>query len=182
MDEKSANASMRVPKWVQRAWTAVGAGDRLPIDPDLSEADRAGPAESHEPHHHAGWPFLMAVAAGGWLGAIARYALERAVPGTETGFPITTWLINTSGAFVLGLILTLLIEHRRPTRGAPLVRAFACTGVLGAWTTVSTFAGEADVLVRSGRPLLAAGYLAATFAGGVLGTAAGIAVARRRTA
>lgn len=181
MDEKSADASMRVPKWVERAWTAVGAGDRLPIDPDLSEADRVEPAASHEPHHQAGWPFLMAVAAGGCLGAIARYALERAVPGTQTGFPITTWLINTSGAFVLGLILTLLIE-RRPTRGAPLVRAFACTGVLGAWTTVSTFAGEADVLVRSGRPVLAAGYLAATFAGGVLATAAGIGLARPRTA
>lgn len=168
--------------WHDRASRALGVDDPLPIDPDLSDADRAEAPGRHEPHHRAGLAGMAAVAAGGFFGATARYLLERAVPVSGSGFPLTTWLINTSGAFALGVVLTVLIERRRQTTATALLRAFACTGALGAWTTVSTLAGEADGLIRAGRPGLAVAYLAATFASGVVGTTTGIALGRQRAA
>jgi CrcB protein len=124
------------------------------------------------------WTGLAAVAAGGFIGSLGRYGLEHAVPGAPTRFPLTTWLINTSGTFALGVIMTVLVGRRRSSATTALVRAFTCTGALGAWTTVSTFAGETDALVRAGKPSLAAGYLMATFASGIAGTTVGMILAR----
>jgi CrcB protein len=118
---------------------------------------------------------LAAVAAGGFLGALARYELGLAWPTAAGQFPGTTFAINVSGAFLLGLVLTLLLERFGPTR---YVRPFFCVGVLGAWTTMSTFAVEGDLLVKDGHAATALLYVLATVVVGVAATWVGVAVAR----
>ena len=118
---------------------------------------------------------LAAVGAGGFLGALGRYELGVAWPTPAGHFPWTTFTINVSGAFALGLVLTLLLERVGPTR---YVRPFFCVGVLGAWTTMSTFAVEGDLLVKSGRAAMAIVYVLATLAFGIGATWAGVRLAR----
>jgi len=118
---------------------------------------------------------LAAVGAGGFLGALGRYELGLAWPTPAGHFPWTTFTINVSGAFVLGLVLTLLLERVGATR---YVRPFFCVGVLGAWTTMSTFAVEGDVLVKDGHAATAVAYVLATLVVGIAATWAGVGVAR----
>jgi fluoride exporter len=169
----------------RRRWWArlLGSGDRLPIDPDLEPADPSEPAAGHRrvpvPVRRSHPGVLVAIAAGGFLGALGRYELELGWPTRPGHFPLSTFVINTSGALLLGLVLTVTIERDRArARHWRYVRLFACVGVLGAWTTMSTVAVEADTLVRGGSAVTALGYLAATMVAGVVAAAAGTAVGR----
>jgi CrcB protein len=161
----------------------LGADDRLPIDPDLEPTDPSEPGRDHRrvavPVRRSHPGVLFAIAAGGALGALARYELQLSWPVRAGHFPVSTFVINTSGAFLLGLVLTVTMERERPQ--APVwryARLFACVGVLGAWTTMSTVAVEADVLVRGGGAAQAVAYLGATMAAGVAAAAAGTATGR----
>ena len=118
---------------------------------------------------------VAAVTAGGFLGALGRYEVGLAWPARAGRFPAATFTINTSGAFVLGLLLTVILNWFPDSR---YLRPFFCVGVLGAWTTMSTLAAETDLLVRGGRPAIAAGYVAATLVAGVTATVAGASLAR----
>jgi fluoride exporter len=154
--------------------------DRLPIDPDLAPDDPGEPSPTHTPavhvHRARQVDVLLAVAAGGFVGALGRYELGLAWPTGAGRFPWTTFTINLSGAFLLGLVLTVLLERMGPTRH---LRAFLCVGVLGAWTTMSTFAAEGTLLVRDGHAPAALVYAAATVMAGISLTWAGVALARR---
>jgi CrcB protein len=97
-------------------------------------------------------------------------------PTAAGHFPWATFTINTSGAFLLGLILTLLLERVGPTR---YLRPFICVGVLGAWTTMSTFAVEADLLVKDAHAGAAVAYVVATVVAGLAVAWFGCAAARR---
>lgn len=101
----------------------------------------------------------LAVAVGGALGTLARVGVDRALPATPGGWPVATLLVNVSGALLLGVVLTRLRDHR--------LRALLGTGVLGAWTTFSTFAVELDVLLRT-RPATAVGYALTSVLAGLL--------------
>jgi CrcB protein len=114
--------------------------------------------------------------AGGSLGALARYELELSWPSAPGHVPWATFTINTSGALFLGVVLTLLLS--RPHR-LPHLRPFLCVGFTGAWTTMSTFALETDLLVKDGRVLTALGYVGATVVLGILAASAGIAIGRQ---
>jgi CrcB protein len=159
----------------------LGADAGLPIDPDLEPSDPGEPAADHRPaiapvrRTHPG--VVSAIAAGGFLGALARYELQLAWPVHSGRFPASTFVINTSGAFLLGLLLTASMA-RSQTPLWRYVRLFGCVGALGAWTTMSTIAVEADTLVRGGAVVLAGVYLAATMAAGVGAAAAGTATVR----
>lgn len=113
-----------------------------------------------------------AVAVGGAVGALARYGLSEAFPTATGSFPATTLVINVTGAFLLAALVGALA--RRPARSL-LWRPLLGTGLLGGYTTFSTFAVEADRLVSTGHSGLAAAYLAGTLAAGALATAAGLA-------
>jgi CrcB protein len=106
---------------------------------------------------------VVAVALGGALGAPCRYWLGRAVH-PAAGFPLATLTVNLVGAFLLGLLVVLIGERLPPTW---YVRQFFGTGLLGAFTTYSTFAVETDLLVRHARLGVAVGYVAATLVGGL---------------
>jgi CrcB protein len=121
---------------------------------------------------------LMAVMIGGAAGALARWAIELAVPSVQ-GFPVATFLINITGAFGLGLVGVLLLERLRPTQ---YLRPLLGIGFLGAYTTFSTMAMEGVRLLDRGRPGLAVGYWLATLLGGQMAGVWGMWLGRLRLA
>jgi len=162
---------------------AFGRDDPLPIDPDLAPDDPSTPRPTHTPAthgiHRRDPVVLVSIAVGGFIGTTARYEVGRAFPVPLGGFPWATFAINTSGAFLLGLLITLFLERWRVDRW---VRPFMCTGLLGAWTTMSTFALESDVLAKDGHGVVAVAYPLTTLFAGLAATAFGIAVGRPRGA
>jgi CrcB protein len=118
---------------------------------------------------------VIALACGGVLGAVSRYAISLAMPTETARFPWGTFLINVSGSAALGFILVLVIEHFPRGR---LVRPVIGTGFLGAFTTFSTFTVEAVDLVRAGHPETALAYVAGSVLAGLLAVWAGMKSAR----
>jgi fluoride exporter len=114
---------------------------------------------------------LPLVAVGGALGALARYGLASAVPPAPSALPVATLVTNVAGCLLLGLLV-----GRLPQR--VWLRAFAGTGVLGGFTTFSTFAVETDRLV--GRAPGTAGlYLVLSLGLGVGAALVGLRLGRR---
>lgn len=118
---------------------------------------------------------LAAIAVGGSAGALARYALTLAIPAHSGHFPWGTFITNVTGCAVLGLLVVLL-EARFP--GNRYLRPFLATGVLGAYTTFSTYAVDADLLVRDGHAGLAAAYVVASVLAGLVAVWVGIVTGR----
>lgn len=108
---------------------------------------------------------VVALACGGVLGALSRYALSLAIPADPGQFPWSTFLINLSGSAVLGFILILLIEQFPRGR---LARPVIGTGFIGAYTTFSTFEVDTSELIRDGHVATAVTYLVASVVGGLL--------------
>jgi len=91
---------------------------------------------------------LVAIAAGGAIGAVLRYWVSTAVQGrTGTIFPYGTLTVNVVGSLLIGFLYIWLLE--RLAEG-PAVRAFLLIGLLGAFTTFSTFSLETLNLMESG--------------------------------
>ena len=130
-----------------------------PDDPDVGLVGEHGPV-------------LAVIAAGGALGSLARYGVNLALPHSG-GFPVSTLLENVVGCFVLGALLVVLTELRRPHR---LVRPFLGTGVLGGFTTFSTYAVDA---VTRDSAAVAALYLVGTLALALTASWAGVTLTRR---
>ena len=106
------------------------------------------------------------VGAGGFGGALARYGIDLwFVPRARGGFPWSTFLINVSGCFVLGVLMALF-RYRLSLR--PEVQLAITVGFLGAYTTFSTFAFQAMSLDREGARPLAAAYVGASVAVGLV--------------
>lgn len=93
---------------------------------------------------------LLAVAAGGALGALLRYGMSLGVHGLlGRGFPYGTLTVNVTGSLAMGVLYVLLLE--RSALG-PEWRLALLVGLLGAFTTFSSFAIETLVLVEEGAP------------------------------
>ena len=93
---------------------------------------------------------VLWVALGGALGSVARYALSGiAVRWLGAGFPYGTLFVNMTGSFTIGLLAALVAADGRPSLGAD-ARAFLLVGVLGGFTTFSSFSLETLNLARSG--------------------------------
>lgn len=138
-------------RWLLRGGSSISDGRHV-IDPDVDLHDPSQRAETRPRR----WDLLVAVAAGGVLGAEARYGIEVVLPHAPAAFPWSTVLINASGCLLIGLLMVLVLELTSPHR---LVRPFLGVGVLGGFTTFSTFAVDAERLVREHRPLLALAYV-----------------------
>jgi CrcB protein len=136
------------------------------VDPDLY-----APARSARPLVYA------AISIGGILGTLARYGVGRAIHVAPGTFPWSTFTVNVTGSFVLGVLLTLVIERWPPTE---YVRPFAAIGFLGSYTTFSTWMVEADVLIKDGHAGIAVAYVVASLVVGLAAVGAGVLVARPR--
>ncbi len=124
---------------------------------------------------------LALIAAGGAAGTAVRAVLERAVPAHPGQWPWTTFSINLTGAFILGLLLELLVRSGPDSGWRRRVRLSVGTGVLGGYTTYSTFAVEVGHLATGPLPLLGPMYAVTSVVLGVLAAAAGIASGARLT-
>lgn len=118
---------------------------------------------------------VTVVGVGGALGALARYGLDAAFPVRGENFPWTTLGINVGGCLALGIVLYVVFERRPPSR---LLRPFLAVGVLGGFTTFSTFAVEV-VQRAQHRPSIAAMYLVSSLVAGPVAVLAGGAAIRR---
>jgi CrcB protein len=118
---------------------------------------------------------LGVIAAGGGLGALARYGLQAVLPTVPGGFPWGTFLVNVGGCALIGVLMVLVTDV---VTGLPLLRPFVGVGVLGGFTTFSTYVNEIRGLLRPGSLPVAAAYLAGTLACALLAVLVGIASTR----
>jgi CrcB protein len=158
----------------------VGAVRWVPIDPDLAPDDPSEPSLTHRratARVHRRHPGVLAsIGLGGVIGAWARYEVGLAWPAGPGGFPWAYLMINTSGAFALGLLLTVIMGRLSSRR---YLRPFFCVGILGSWTTMSALAVQADGLLRTGHLAVAGAYVGATLVAGLLAASAGMALGGR---
>ncbi|WP_256212533.1 CrcB family protein [Arthrobacter sp. yr096] len=122
---------------------------------------------------HLHWRFIGIVAAGGVLGALARYGLGLVIPAPGA-WPLPTLVINLTGALALGALLEGLSRSGPDVGNRRVLRLALGTGFLGAYTTYSTLALDAVHLFAAGAAPAAAGYLLASLLGGAAATTAGI--------
>jgi fluoride exporter len=130
-----------------------------PVDPDL------------DPAHLA---VVLAVSVGGGAGAVARFAAYRTAPEVWA-----TLVVNLAGCALIGVLVVLTTEVWQ-TR--PLIRPFLGTGVLGGFTTFSTYALDTHGLWVAGDRAAATAYLVGTLLGCVAATAAAAHLTRSAVA
>lgn len=96
---------------------------------------------------------FLIVGAGGFIGAIARFAVASWI-GQQWGrsFPLGTFAVNVSGSFLIGLLMSLFTERFMV---APQLRLLLVVGFLGAYTTFSTFEYETGALIKDSEWLIA---------------------------
>ena len=117
------------------------------------------------------WVFL-----GGGLGAAVRYALGAWIGARAgTSFPLHTLLINVSGSFAIGVLLTVLTAR---VDANPALRLFLVIGFLGGYTTFSSYSYEVLTLAQSGAWRQAALYVIGSNAMSLLACLAGTVMAR----
>jgi CrcB protein len=141
-----------------------------PVDPDV---DLHGPAQRREWLAHR-W-VLPVIALGGMLGASARYALELAWPSRDDALGWATFLTNVSGCLLIGVLMVYVVEVGH---AHPLVRPFLGVGVLGGFTTFSTYTVQTNNLLAASRPGLALAYLFGTLMAAMVAVTAGVLSAR----
>lgn len=143
------------------------------LDPDVDLADPVQRRELAGPRAGA---VLATIAIGGIVGAEARYGLGLAWPHPAAGVPWSTLVINTSGCLLIGILMVLITERFTPH---PLLRPLLGVGVLGGYTTFSTFAVDVVTLAVHGQPLLALGYLLVTPVAALVAVWIGASLTRR---
>lgn len=119
----------------------------------------------------------VAVAVGGAIGAFARHGLDLLIPNARDSWPTATFTVNISGAFILGTILVIAREAAPDPKSGGIARRFRpflVTGVLGGYTTFSTFMVESHGLVATGHAPMALLYIFGSLVAGVVAVALGM--------
>ena len=119
----------------------------------------------------------LLVAGGGMIGATLRYWLSGVVGNATSGkFPYGTLVVNVIGCFVIGFFLTLGYER---FSWSPELRLFVAVGILGGFTTFSTFSYETITLLREGVYLQGVLNATASLLGCLVATFLAVAIARK---
>jgi CrcB protein len=133
-------------------------------------------SSARRPHPFRGQlPVVTAVAVGGAFGACVRYGTSLLWPTSPGAFPWTTLAVNALGCAVIGVFMVLITDVWAAHH---LVRPFFGTGVLGGFTTFSTYTVDIQRLVANGHPRTALAYLAATMPAALLAVWAAATVTR----
>lgn len=115
------------------------------------------------------------VAIGGALGAVCRYGVDRAMASAFGATAWSTFAVNISGSFLLGLLIAIADER---IHISPEARAIAAIGFLGSYTTFSTLTVASVRLAGEGHWLYAAANIIGSLAVGILAALAGILIGR----
>jgi CrcB protein len=118
------------------------------------------------------------VLAGAGFGGLSRYIMGTWIMTKYGGrFPLGTFVINVSGSFLIGVLMTLLTERLQPH---PNWRLFLVVGMLGGYTTFSSFEYEAYRLSRDGARWMGLIYVLASVVIGYIGVWIGAAITSRQ--
>ncbi|GGW46037.1 fluoride efflux transporter FluC [Streptomyces xantholiticus] len=150
------------------------------IDPDVDLHVPVQRAETEGAHK---WPVLAAISVGGALGATGRYGASLLWPTPGGAFPWAVFWVNVVGCGLIGVLMVLVSEGGRSA--PPLLRPFLGVGVLGGFTTFSTYALDfSDLLEReeAGTALAYAGGTVVAALGAVWLTASAARAALKRAA
>ena len=121
----------------------------------------------------------IAIALGGAIGAMARHAVSRIFMQLfGPNFPWGTLCVNIVGSFAMGIIIAWFATREFTT---PALRAFLTVGILGAFTTFSTFSLDVVTLYRDRTIIDAGGYLVASVVLSILGLLLGLMLGRQLT-
>jgi len=142
--------------------------------PEEAAVGRTEERRKRKPRRRRQWDVVAVIAVGGALGAVARQLISEALPAAPSGFPFGTFVVNLSGCLLIGLLMVSIVEARRPHR---LIRHFVGVGLLGGYTTFSTYAVETQRLIQGGDPRIAFAYFGATLIGALLAVQAGVLLA-----
>jgi CrcB protein len=147
-------------------------GDR-PDFPDLTgRPAAAGP----RPRRRRSIDVSLVIAVGGALGALARHGLTLWMPADAGAFPWATFWTNLSGCLLIGVLMVLITEVAgRPHR---LLRPFVGVGLLGGFTTFSTYAVQTQQLFAQEAPGTALVYLFGTLVAALLAVETGMMLTR----
>jgi CrcB protein len=162
------------------------ASDRQAAGAGASRAGAAMPVDAHVPtrmplRRHASsvirdrWDILAVIAAGGALGSAARYGAAVLWPHAPPEIAWSTFAVNIVGGFLLGLLMVFVNDVWPPHR---YVRPFVGVGILGGFTTFSTYMLDTDALLAVGRLPIALLYLLGTLLIGLVAVWLGIVVGR----
>ncbi len=119
-------------------------------------------------------PVVLGIAVAGALGALARYGLDELVGRRAGAFPWGIFVVNVTGAFLIGL----MVEVLEPRFEESWVRAAVVTGFLGAYTTFSTFSLDTYRLLDAGHTGQAAFNAFGTLAAGLAAVWLGLSLGR----
>jgi CrcB protein len=153
----------------------------LPVDPDVEPQERLPPLRLADVARAVRrvvaerWDVLALISLGGALGSLARWWTSELWPGGDARFPWATVQVNVLGAALIGLLMVLVRRHGTEGRYA---RPFLGAGVLGGYTTFSTYALDVHGLLLDHRPLLAGVYLVASLVLGLLAVWVGVTIGR----
>nr|WP_307847128.1 CrcB family protein [Streptomyces sp. F63] len=136
------------------------------------------PQQRAEAAGRALWGTLAVVSAGGALGACARYGMTLAWPARPGTVPWAVLAVNAVGSALIGLLMVLVTE-RPDASPHPLLRPFLGTGVLGGFTTLSTYAADVPGLLARGETVAASAYAAGTLVAALTGVWAAAVLTRR---
>jgi fluoride exporter len=157
----------------------------LPLDPDVE--DSTEPATEDVFRRPTGrrartWSrfarsadVIAVVAVGGGVGSLARYGVTQWLPPSPRGFPWATFLVNTVGCLLLGLLMVFVAEV---WSGGRYARPLLGVGLLGGMTTFSTMTLDAHRLGAGHAWLLANEYVVVSFLAGLAGVWLGVVCAR----
>jgi CrcB protein len=154
---------------------------RLPFDPDVTAVP--SPASLRDLVRHQ-VDLLPVIAIGGAIGSVARWGLATALPHRESELAWGTIIANVAGSFLLGLLMAFVLDVWADRR---YVRPFLGVGVLGGFTTFSTYELDARGLIASGHAGLALAYVAGSVVAALVAVTVGVVAGRlaidaRRTA
>ncbi len=154
---------------------AVDSTEDLPIDPDTPAEDVANVARRGLAFLRSRWDVLLAISAGGAVGSLARWGVGELVPWSGTTFPWATFIENITGGFALGVLMVFLLDVWPPHR---YLRPFLGVGLLGGYTTFSSYMLDSRHLLAEGQMATAFAYLGGSLLAGLSGVWLGIAFAR----
>lgn len=139
----------------------------LPLDPDSELAYKPRPM-------HTDWAHIAVVAFGAFFGTYARYLVEAWLPSDTSSWPRAIFLVNLVGAFTLGLLLQMLLYRGKDNGRRRIARLMFGTGFLGSFTTYSSLAVGATLLVHGGDMVIALSYATVSVVAGLILCVCGI--------